>query len=234
MTATSSGSRDAGPLPSRSPRKSSAISTTSASCPASVTAATTGSTRSGSVTTRLGRTWPMSPVSSTPTERGSTGTSTAPTSMRASQFSRYSGRFRHVTSTRSPGPTPRLRYQAAARSMRSRASPKVSATSSATSHCESGASSAACRNRVGMVRCTVGVFGTSSPLRKASAADSRTGPDRPSSRTGEMGSVGPSGPRPSCLRWTQQREPCENWSRWAERQARWLASQHVRQRSLSS
>ena len=88
---------------------------------------------------------------------GFTGTWTAPTSMRANQVSRCSGRFDAVCRTRSSGPTPWARNHAAARSMRACASAKVSVPASVVSHGRSPASSTAARKRVGIVRSTPGV-----------------------------------------------------------------------------
>ena len=113
ITAVASWSMSAGPRPSAAAVKRSAAVTVERS---------SSGARSGSVTTSVGSTWSTKPASSAAVLFGLTGTWVAPTSIRASHVSRWSGWLRGVCSTRSPGRTPADRRADAARSMRSWAS----------------------------------------------------------------------------------------------------------------
>ena len=112
MTATSAGSTSAGPRPSLSPSK---IRSTSTRGVPPMGAA------SASVTINAGRTCSTNPATSASVLAGLTATWTAPTSMSASQVSRYGGVLRAVTRTRSPAPIPEARSHVAARSTRASA-----------------------------------------------------------------------------------------------------------------
>ena len=145
MTARSRSSTFAGPRPVAAAVNSSATSARS-------TAQSTSDGRSLSVTTRLGMACCTKPASSSRELFGLTGTWTAPTSMSANQTRRYSGVFRAVTRTRSPGPTPAARSALAARSIWSIACEYLYTRSPASSQVLCGAASTACRNSVGIVR----------------------------------------------------------------------------------